>query len=722
MNRSGNIAARSQITSDILKLLQYSAYFEDSCKIILEKITNFSEVDVAFINIFDGDSGVQYEWNSNLTKLCTVETDISEFAHNYPNIIARMENFGTVYRDKLGATRGCEEEITRFGFPGMFMYAVRNDAVNRAYIGVLSLDPEKVWDNDVIALVCDMAQIISVLIYNKEVNDKLSQSNRLFKSVLDNIDSYVFVSDPATKEIIFANQKFDDNFGGATIGKAADAVVGIYSDNYDDDHTSANGAVTFDYYCKNTGQWFDISEVLIMWDVDKPMRLTTLNDISDKIEYEKVIEKQAFFDHLTELPNRRRLEKDFTELFEQSKNAHSDSHILYFDLDNFKNVNDSLGHHYGDELLIVIADYLRSLRTYGAIAYRFGGDEFLVILPHYAKIGIDRFIDMLLEQFRSEWTIHDNQYFCTISMGVVSFPKDGKSLNDLLKFADMAVYQVKKNGRDGCFKYNRQIGDSVSRRIELERCIHIDIAGGFKNFSVNYQPIINTITRELEGCEALLRWKTDAFGNIPPSEFIPMAEGLGYINRLGDFVIRQASEQLKKWCDMGKNLKMNINLSIGQLVEVDFMERLTQIINEVGAPFENIVLEVTESLAINDMKKMSELLRRINSLGIKIALDDFGTGYSSLNCLKEMPLNTIKIDKSFIDDIAENPSTVVFVKTIINLSHDLEMRVCAEGVEYKEQYEVLRSLDTDVIQGYLFGRPINAEEFESRCDFQTMMV
>lgn len=722
LNRSGNMTARSQITSDILKLLQYSEYFEDSCKIILEKLTIFSDVDVAVITVFDEDdsSATQYEWSHGMTKLSTVDVDIHEWQAQYPMISERLFNFGTVYCDKLGSTAKCAEELKIYGFPASFFYAVRNDDRTRAFLGIFSFDTERIWDNEVIALLCDMAQVMSVLIYNKEAREKLSQSNRIFQTVLDNIDSFVFVTDIYNDEIIFANQKFIDNFGGAVVGTQARHILDYTSKCTVSGELSENHlheASTFDFYCTATNQWFDITEICIRWNDERIVRLTTLNDISDKVEYERVIEKQAFFDHLTGLPNRRRLEQDFNTFSDQSRLAGRDSYLLFFDLDNFKNINDSLGHQYGDVLLMQISDYLKSLNSYGAVAYRFGGDEFLVILPHFAAVDIDTFIALMLAKFRTEWLLNDMLYFCTISMGSVAFPHDAVSLNELLRYVDMAVYQVKKSGKDGCFKYNKTIGDSVSRRIELERNLHNDIANDFRNFRVFYQPIINAETRQLEGCEALMRWTCDNLGSIPPSEFIPMAESLGYINQLGDFVLRTATAQCKKWYDMGRSIRMNINLSIGQLVEVDFLERLTDIMKNSGVPYENIVLEVTESLAINDMKKMSELLRRINNLGIKIALDDFGTGYSSLNCLKEMPLSTVKIDKSFIDDIADNPSTAVFVKTIINLSHDLSMRVCAEGVEYDSQYQVLRSLDTDVIQGYLFGKPISAEEFEIQFDF-----
>ena len=244
--------------------------------------------------------------------------------------------------------------------------------------------------------------------------------------------------------------------------------------------------------------------------------------------------------------------------------------------------------------------------------------------------------------------------------------------------------------------------------------MHKDITNGFAHFTAYYQPIFSSSEKKLVGCEALMRWNPPEFGQVSPAEFIPMAERLGYINLLGENMIRIAGRQCKKWADAGLDLRMNINLSVGQIIEPDFLDKIDTLFDETGAPPEKICFEVTESLAIHDMEKMKELLKHITDKGVKIALDDFGTGYSSLNCIKEMPLNTIKIDKSFIDDIAKNPDTAVFVKMIVNLSHDLHIAVCAEGVEEQVQFDILRDLETDVIQGYYFGRPMPSDKFEEK--------
>ena len=296
----------------------------------------------------------------------------------------------------------------------------------------------------------------------------------------------------------------------------------------------------------------------------------------------------------------------------------------------------------------------------------------------------------------------------------LKFPKLDDTVNTVLKRIDLAISYAKKQGKNCTINYNETIGRILSRQIELERLMHKDITNGFAHFTAYYQPIFSSSEKKLVGCEALMRWNPPEFGQVSPAEFIPMAERLGYINLLGENMIRIAGRQCKKWADAGLDLRMNINLSVGQIIEPDFLDKIDALFDETGAPPEKICFEVTESLAIHDMEKMKELLRHITDKGVKIALDDFGTGYSSLNCIKEMPLNTIKIDKSFIDDIAKNPDTAVFVKMIVNLSHDLHIAVCAEGVEEQVQFDILRDLETDVIQGYYFGRPMPYDKFEEK--------
>lgn len=704
------LAKRSEITSDVLKLLQYSSFFNDSCKIILEKLCAYADAEVAYITVLENSQHITYKYHNESAEFIAYTKSAVDAKNDFPELTKALAKTSIVYRDCTSTSRGCGKDFDAIGYKNCLCYSVKSEGEIVAYIIACDNAENREWDDEVVAIMCDFAHVLAGLFMSKKTHDELLQTNMTFKTVVDNMDSCVFVSNPDSGKIIFANEKLNDMFGENVVGKTATELFGdeLFTsyDSYGIDNRNT------DYHFKATDRWFDVSEATVSWIDGKTVNLTTLYDISDKIEYERLIEKQALFDNLTDLPNKLKLERDFNYFSNESKRLGKSSYMLILDLDNFQNINDTRGHSFGDRLLRKIANYLRGFESDGIFPYRFGGDEFVLILPATCTVDVNKFAKSLIKYFNHEWNIDETLFYCTASIGIAEFPERADTYLEIMKRCDMSVSRAKKLGKNKIIKYEDKIGAETYRRIELENQMRNDILDDFRNFSLHYQPIINTRTQKLEGCEALLRWKTEKFGKISPCEFIPIAEKNGYISDLGEFVFKEAAKQCKNWVDSGFNLKVNINLSIGQLAESDFVDKVTSIINETQVPYCNIMLEVTESMAINDIDKIKETLNQISGLGIKIALDDFGTGYSSLNCLKEMPLSTIKIDKTFIDDIVNNPSTAVFVRTIVNLSHDLHMRVCAEGVEQKEQYDVLRQLDTDVIQGYYFGRPISADSFE----------
>jgi len=712
----------NRLISEILKLLQVTEDYDISIKIILQKLADFTNVSLLRIyipNSLNTEFKV-YTYDSIDSKLVVKEVLIQKVENAYPNIMNRLKLYGTAYCDAYGASKKCQDEFEAGGLYSYLIYTISLENNINGYISITDKN-KRTWDNEIVSLLSDISQIISGLFYRYWTQLELSSSKDTFKTVLDNIDVYVCATNIDTDEIIFTNKKFNDNFSNNSIGRN-------YWEMLDINHSDISCLNANDYYARNiakphffevftpsTNQWLDITEIAVTWNDGNLVKLFTMSDITQKVAYEKMIEEQAVNDHLTELPNRRMLERDFPRILEDTIDCNGYGFILFLDLDNFKNVNDGLGHQYGDALLHNIALFLKTLEFTGDVTYRFGGDEFIILIKHEYCTEIDNIVEKLLERFRKKWILLDTYYYCTMSMGVAKFPNDGTNLFDIMKKVDMAMYSAKKLGKNRAIHYKSKIGFDSIRNIEIERYLRESISNSCHGFKVYFQPIINTKTKELEGAEALLRWTCENLGMIPPTEFIPLAENLGLIVELGDFVIKQACAECKRWISMGnKDFKININLSVGQLLEPDIVDRISDIVIDVGIPFSNVAFEVTESLAINDMEKMKDVLNDISALGIEISLDDFGTGYSSLNNIKEMPLNTIKIDKSFIDDLVLNSSTEIFVKTIINLAHALKMRVCAEGVEEEIQYNRLFELDADVIQGYYFGRPIPADEFEKQ--------
>ena len=674
-----------------------------SYKSILHKLCDFAQVPVAVISFTENNVLKTYKYTAKDKSLISCEYCAYELFSYFPNIHHTVYSKGIAFSDATGCSEGCGFDFKKTTCKTNLFIGIKLNNNVLAHLSLFDDNAERVWDNH-------MINSLSNLSYSKPDLDVPEISfvnyNHTYDNVFDKINSFIFISNSETSKILYANKLFKNLFDFEIVGQTPRALFGKnFLTSLEDQ--------SYNFLWHKGNKWFNVTTSSAIWTNNEKVFLTSLNDITEKISYERLIERQTYFDSLTGLPNRKKLELDFQHAVNQAKKHDTQGFVFFMDLDDFSKINDTRGHHYGDVLLKEIASFLSSFESIGINAYRFGGDEFVIIIPPRCSISKEDFLAILTSSFRREWSIENIAYYCPTSIGIAKFPDQGDNYSEIMKCADMAVACAKTQGKNKYIYYTKEIGSDIYRRIEIEHCMHNDIKNNFKNFSLHYQPLINSQTQVVEGCEALLRWNCSSLGSISPMEFIPIAETKGYISSLGKFVLTEAATQCKNWIDKGFDIKVNINLSIGQLIENDFLEKITDIINESGAPYENLTLEVTESIAINDLKRTKLILNELRSLGVCIALDDFGTGYSSLNCLKEIPLSTVKIDKTLIDDIVYNPSAAMFVRTIVNLSHDLEMRVCAEGVEEKEQYDVLRSLDTDIIQGFYFGRPIPSYEFET---------
>ena len=298
-------------------------------------------------------------------------------------------------------------------------------------------------------------------------------------------------------------------------------------------------------------------------------------------------------------------------------------------------------------------------------------------------------------------------------MGIVCFPSDGDTVEDLIRKADIALLSAKKRGKNRIEYYSAKDGASAYRRLDLEKNMRYAAMDSCKEFEVYYQPIMDATGEEMRCCgaEALVRWNSAALGFIRPDDFIPLAEYLGLINPIGEYVLRNAAARCRYWNDMGMDFKVNVNLSVVQLLQNDIVKKIAGIVKETKINPQNLTLEVTESLAVNDMDRMKTILSRIKALGVKVALDDFGTGYSSLNHIRQMPLDVIKIDRCFIEHLGEDDFSDAFVKMVAKLARTIGVKICVEGVETKAELEEIEKLSADCIQGYFYGRPCARRDF-----------
>lgn len=423
-----------------------------------------------------------------------------------------------------------------------------------------------------------------------------------------------------------------------------------------------------------------------------------------KISKEK-IRKIAYTDYLTELPNR----VAFTEMLDSVMLTLRNDELIALidiDLDNFKNINDTLGHSFGDEMLIDVAHRLQGVLEEDDYLARIGGDEFVVLTQNIKDISsYEDKIKKIQKSFTYPFVLSTKEFFVTVSMGITFAPKDGKTTQTLVKNMDSAMYVAKENGKNNYCYFDDSINARMMKKIEMQSELRKAIENS--EFVVHYQPQMDLNTNRVVGFEALARWEHPKDGLVMPLEFIPIAEESGLIVGIGKKILIEACQQLKVWEDEGyDDITIAVNLSARQFKDSYFLSMVYDVIEETHVNPKKLEFEITESIALDDIEYTVATIRKLQELGITFSLDDFGTGYSSLNYLKQLPVNNLKIDKSFLDTVLDNKSDQKIVSTMIDLARVLNINVIAEGVEMLEQEEFLKVANCNKAQGYLYSKPL----------------
>ncbi len=432
-------------------------------------------------------------------------------------------------------------------------------------------------------------------------------------------------------------------------------------------------------------------------------------EILERNRAEERLHFVAHHDVVTALPNRSLFLDRLSQALIRLPWRKRQLAVLYLDLDHFKRVNDTLGHAGGDLLLKAVAERLKESVRGGDTVSRLGGDEFSILLADLAR-SEDAFTlaQKMLHSISAPFVIRGHELFMTASMGISLFPADGETADTLLKHADLAMYRAKEQGRNTYHLYSAELNVRARERLSMEA--HIRRALERKEFHLHFQPKIDTTSGRIVGMEALARWQHPELGLIPPSKFIPIAEELGLILPLGEWVLMTACAQNKAWQEAGLPfIPMGVNISARQLQDKNIVQIIERTLRKTGLAPAYLELELTESI-IQHPEQAAVLLAQLNLMGIQIAIDDFGTGYSSLNYLKRLPIHKLKIDQSFVRQLTIDPDTTAIVAAIITLAHSLELKTVAEGVETQAQLEQLAVLQCDEVQGYLFSPPVPAEE------------
>lgn len=578
------------------------------------------------------------------------------------------------------------------------------------YVGFFEKEAFRVWESDDIKFISGVKRVIQSILLKRIAKNSLASSYASLEAILENAGCGIYVVDYHTRSILYTNQKLKDLFS-RTI-KAGNLEEIVFAEE-EEKKTHYYDEV----YFVEEERWLDVHKTEIDWVDGRKVGLCTLYDITDKKLYQKKIENQANNDFLTGLYNRMRCEQDLGRYIAKAQAVNCEGALLYIDLDDFKHINDGLGHQYGDVLLKAISHSLQRIEGIENSCYRMGGDEFIVIISEAVYPQMERILRDIDSIFSKPWFLKGEDYYCTMSMGISCFPSDGNSVDDLIRKADMALMTAKRRGKNCVEYYNDKDQASTYRRLDMEKNMRTAAMNACKEFEVYYQPIVNAQEDGTPCCgaEALIRWNSSVLGFVSPEDFIPLAEYLGLINPIGEFVLQEAAKRCKYWNDMGHpNYKVNVNLSVVQLLQNDIIKKIKKVIDDTRINPRNLTLEVTESLAINDMEHMKRILSEIKALGVKVALDDFGTGYSSLNHIREMPIDVIKIDRCFIEHLGEDDFSDAFVKMVNELANTIGVKVCVEGVETKKQLDVACDMKVCMIQGYYFGKPMKIEDFEKK--------
>jgi len=434
-----------------------------------------------------------------------------------------------------------------------------------------------------------------------------------------------------------------------------------------------------------------------------------IHDLTEQLAAQHRLEYQATHDSLTGLPNRAMFQTRLDELLNQSKAPRAA--LLLLDLDRFKEVNDALGHRFGDELLILLAERLRSLVREGDTVARLGGDEFAVLLPGAPRTGAVLVAEKLLAGVEQAFNVDDHTFYLGASVGIALAPEHGVDGASLTRFADVAMYAAKRS-RAGYRVY--EAGSDPHTPERLAMIVGLRRAIEANELELHYQPKINLLTGCADHVEALLRWRRSDGRHVPPSEFIPVAEQTGLIRSLTDWVLDSALRQSKQWRENGMDIEIAVNLSAWNVLDRRIVPTLANLLKRWKIPASALTVEITESAILSDPAQTMSTISQLHGMGIHISIDDFGTGYSSLALLKRLPIDEIKIDHSFVGDMkVGDPESLVIVRSVIDLGHNLGLQVVAEGVESEIDLEMLRSMGADLAQGYFITPPLTAEDFES---------
>jgi diguanylate cyclase (GGDEF)-like protein/PAS domain S-box-containing protein len=578
----------------------------------------------------------------------------------------------------------------------------------------------------------DLASKVSLALESADLSENLHRSERRFRSLVQNASDVIAVTDEGGT-LLYVSPAIR-----AVLGYAPDDLIGTFAFDFLhpedtptaqrfllDVLTDRRGTRRIEVRARHANgsvRRLTINGTNMLRDASVGGVVINIRDVTDRTSLEEQLKYQAYHDPLTKLPNRTLFSDRVEEALKAAETDTISPAILFLDLDDFKAVNDSMGHAAGDDLLKQVADRLSACLRPDDVAARLGGDEFCVLVGDATSVGdgvrvAERIIEMLAKPFR----VHGKDLSVHGSIGVAAASDPRDTADTLLRDGDVAMYMAKARGKGRYAIFEPEMRDEIINRLQLRADLERAIER--KEFSIHYQPTVDLESGVVTGLEALLRWNHPVRGSIPPSEFVPLAEETGLILPIGTWVLRKACQQAKQWQErFTAPLAISVNLSAAQLQHLDLVEEVAHVVQDAGLDPRSLILEITESLLMYDMEETKKKLARLRSFGVRVAIDDFGTGFSSLSYLHRFPVDVLKVDKSFIDDIDGDGEKGALARAIIKLGETLNLETVAEGIEHETQAEYLRMCRCRLGQGYYFTRPldpISMEAFLSEHTFGT---
>lgn len=580
--------------------------------------------------------------------------------------------------------------------------------------------------DELLATVKNASQKKQLEITNQTIHQKLEESEHLHKFIVEHSPDIVFMLDTEgnftfLNDTVYQTLGFDksellgEHYSKLVSNPSQDQAKYVFTERRSGQRKSRN--VELKLKCKDGSEYryFDTTSMSVELDSNaihgNPVKGTygVARDVTEKKQAQETINYQAYHDMLTRLPNRVLMEDRLDLAMTHATRNKEHLAVMFLDLDRFKWVNDTLGHTTGDRLLQSVSQRLESCLRKGDTLARFGGDEFALILPSVNhEQDAATIAEKVLEELREPFAIDQHELYVTSSIGIAMYPEAGRTIEALIASADLAMYAVKERGKNGYEFFDPTMNEASNTRLTIER--ELRKALSTDDIKVCYQPQVDALSEKLVGFEALIRWEHPANGLIYPGDFIPIAEETGLILELGRYVLHKACKDVARWREEGMtDVRVSINFSGLQVEQDSFIDEIKEALELHNLPGEALEVEITENVIMNDMSSVIRKLRELATLGLKIAVDDFGTGYSSLSYLQQFPINTLKIDKSFVSSIHETEEATSIVDAIVAMAKGLKLSLIAEGVETDPQLDYLRSLGCESIQGYLFGKAEGSE-------------